>query len=122
MKPPVEEVRISAKSRDILIKVKRRTGIIQWNHLCRIAFCRSLANPAIPIHPLHSDTGVRMDWKTFAGPYNDEFVSLTLFRAREDGIDVSRKDDLAEYFRAHLERGIGSLSKTADILTLATKS
>lgn len=68
-----------------------------------------------------------MDWKTFAGSYYEEFACLNAFRAKSDGIDLTRKDSLAEYFRAHLERGIASLNDIHEIkdLTdteLATKS
>lgn len=118
MKPPVEEVRVSSQSRDILIKIKRRTGIGQWNHLCRIAYCRSLADPTIPRNPVHSDIGIRMDWKTFAGPFHEEFICLNLVRAGQDGINITRKEELAENFRAHLERGIGTFNTTTDLLSL----
>ncbi len=48
MKPPVEHVKISAKAKEILVKVKRSTGLEHWNEICRIALCKSIANPTIP--------------------------------------------------------------------------
>lgn len=59
-----------------------------------------------------------MDWKTFAGSYYEEFVCLNAYRAKKDGIDSTRKDSFAEYFRAHLERGIASLSDLRDVKDL----
>jgi DNA sulfur modification protein DndE len=120
MKPPVEEVRVSAQGKEILIKLKRRTGLMQWNHLCRVAYCRSLANPTPPCAPISGEGGLRMDWRTFAGPYYEEFACLNAFRAKRDGIDLTQKENLAEYFRAHLERGISALNDLQDVRELAT--
>ena len=44
----IEHIRISRTARDQLITLKRRTGIMHWNVLCRWALCRSLAEPAPP--------------------------------------------------------------------------
>ena len=38
----IETVRISEKGKTQLITLKRRTGIQNWNVLCRWAFCISL--------------------------------------------------------------------------------
>jgi DNA sulfur modification protein DndE len=119
MKPPVEEVRVSAQGKEILIKLKRRTGLMQWNHLCRIAYCRSLANPTRPCAPNSGEGGLRMDWRTFTGPYHEEFACLNALRAQRDGIDLTHKESLAEYFRAHLERGIAALNDLQDIRAFA---
>ncbi len=125
MKPPVEHVRVSAKGRDILIKVKRNTGLEHWNEICRIAFCRSLANRTPPQQYVKvADSNIDMEWKTFAGLFHDEFASLILLRAKQDGIDLSRKELIGDYFRAHLERGINSLQniRTIDKLIIFEKN
>lgn len=114
MKPPVDTVRISSKSRDILIKIKRRLGIERWNEICRVALCRSLANETKPTKPRAGwDTAIEIEWKTFAGEQSDLFIAITRIRAVSDSVDVSRKELLADYLRAHLERGIGSLQNVA---------
>lgn len=110
MKPPVEHVRVSARGKEILSKVKRLTGLEHWNEICRVALCRSLANPTAPsLKTKTIDSSIDMDWKTFAGPLQEELASLTMFRAKKDGVDLSKREALAEYFRAHIERGISSL-------------
>lgn len=117
MKPPVEHVRVSARGKDILIKVKRNTGLEHWNEICRIALCRSLANPARPPkYEKSGDTSIEIEWKTFAGAFSRELSALTTLRAKKDDIDLSKKDVMAEYFRNHMERGIASL-QTLKILT-----
>jgi DNA sulfur modification protein DndE len=116
MKPPVETVRISSRGREILIKVKRKTGIERWNEICRLALCRSLANPSKP--PKNSkvwDSAIEIEWKTFAGELGPDFAALIRLRAAKDKIDPTKKDLIADYFRAHLERGIASLQNTTGL-------
>ena len=110
MKPPVETVRISSQSREILIKIKRRLGVERWNEICRVALCRSLANPTKPSKPKNGwDSAVEIEWKTFAGELSESFATLSLMRAQKDKIDTEKKDAVADYFRSHVERGIQSL-------------
>ena len=110
MKPPVETVRISSQSRDILIKMKRRLGVERWNEICRVALCRSFANPTKPIKPKTGwDCAIEIEWKTFAGDHSELFSSLAVLKARQDKIELDKKDIVSEYFRAHIERGIQSL-------------
>lgn len=114
MKPPVETVRISAKSKDVLTKIKRRLGVERWNEICRVALCRSLANPTKPAKPRNGwDTAIEIEWKTFAGESSEAFSALIRLRALTDGVDIKKKEALADYFRSHMERGIGSLQNVS---------
>ncbi|HMN14375.1 MAG TPA: DNA sulfur modification protein DndE [Bellilinea sp.] len=119
MKPPVEHVRVSTKGKEILIKVKRRTGLEHWNEICRIALCRSLANPTQPpkIEKI-GDISIDIDWKTFAGASSDFLATVTYLRASNDKIDYHNKELMIDYFRGHLERGINSLQHTCTIKDL----
>lgn len=110
MKPPVETVRISRQAKDQLMKVKRYTGIENWNILCRWALCLSLRErtaPAAYNQPLEG--GVEMTWKVFAGDQADVFAALLLFRAQQDDVPES-PEGIAACLRAHLHRGIGYLA------------
>ena len=119
MKPPIENVRVSTRGREILIKVKKHTGLEHWNEVCRIALCRSLSDPTSPQKSARmGDSSIEMEWKTFAGSFQEEFASLIVFRAQRDGIDLTRKEALAEYFRSHLERGIISLRNAKSLIEL----
>ncbi len=112
MKPPVTTVKVSTKGKDTLIKVKRNIGLEQWNEVCRIALCASLANPAPPApREKMPDSNIEMDWKTFAGPYQDELSALVKYRAKIDGVDHNNKEMMGNYFRTHLERGIIAISR-----------
>lgn len=93
MNPPVEYVKVSAKGREILIRIKRNTGLENWNEICRIALCRSLANPSPPPKFVKTgDSAIDMDWKTFAGLFQEELAAHVIFRAIKDGIELSHKD------------------------------
>jgi DNA sulfur modification protein DndE len=112
MKAPVEHVKVSARGKDILIKVKRYTGLEHWNVICRIALCRSLAEPTPPPKlDKSTDSTIEMDWKTFAGQHKEVLAAVTLVKAQKDGIDVSDEEALSWYFKAHIERGIETIQK-----------
>ena len=122
MKAPVEHVKVSAKGREILIKVKRITGLEHWNEICRMALCRSLAIPSSPTKRSKTeDSNIDMDWKTFAGQFHQEFAAITIMRAHKDKVNITNKAELAEYFRDHLERGIYSLQNIKNLSAFIDK-
>lgn len=116
--PP--SVRVNQQAKDQLIKLKRITGIRQWNVLCRWALCTSLADPSPPlVRSIKADSNVEMSWRTFAGPLDAAFIALLRHRiaTTSEGFD-----DLTDALGAHLHRGIGQLSGSLqngdDITTL----
>jgi DNA sulfur modification protein DndE len=111
MKPPLENIRVSQRSREILIALKRKTGIANWNIMCRWAFCESLANPNRPVKAVDSaESNIEMSWETFAGDLSDALLALFHKRAAKDGVRPG-ESDVAAYFRSHLERGIYQLGR-----------
>ncbi len=99
-----------------MIKLKRKTGIEHWNVLCRWGVCTSLANPSqLVLKPGSPDSNIEMSWKVFAGPLGETLPPLIALRAKTDGVALDR-DNLAAYFKGHLERGIASL-QSIDSLT-----
>ena len=44
----VKHFKLSQPEKDRLIRIKAKTGIQNWNVLCRWALCWSLAEPSIP--------------------------------------------------------------------------
>jgi DNA sulfur modification protein DndE len=110
MKPPLENIGISQRSREILITLKRRTGIANWNIICRWAFCDSLANQNRPLPVVgQADSNIDMSWDTFAGEISEALLAAFEVRAAKDGISRD-KHDRAAYFRSLLERGIKQLA------------
>jgi DNA sulfur modification protein DndE len=119
----VEHIRLTRTARDQLVTLKRRTGITQWNVLCRWAFCRSLAEKAPPpIIKLVCDSNVEMTWRVFAGDHGEELWALLRYRCHLDGLPLD-DETLGRQFRLHLHRGIGYLvgdPRVTDIVGLIT--
>lgn len=112
----LKQFKLSQPERDRLIRIKARTGIQNWNILCRWALCWSLSEPTIPggVDPL-SDSNVEMDWSTFAGSeYSEIYEAIIRQRCLNDGLGESQ-EILAKHFRLHLNRGINHFS-TRDAL------
>lgn len=105
----IDTVKISQKAKDQLITLKRRTGLEQWNILCRWAFCASLAEESVPpAADIVTDSNVEMDWRTFGGPEYELYLALLKERCRRDELPLD-EDTLQKYFKLHLHRGIGYL-------------
>ncbi|MFT3783696.1 MAG: DNA sulfur modification protein DndE [Nibricoccus sp.] len=120
MKPPVETVRISKKGRDILLKLKRQTGVENWNVLCRWALMASLREKKRPsLGRENSEGGIEMSWKVFAGEYSDVFAAMVTARAISDGYDGSN-EDTADCLRAHLARGLEYLGSGFETKSIAS--
>lgn len=106
----IEQIRLSQTAKEQLVRLKRRTGLKNWNVLCRWAFCRSLAEPTKPSPvPIPADSSVEMTWKTFAGPYAAVYLALLKTRCHVDGLDLT-EESLNQNFRLHLHRGIAYLA------------
>lgn len=105
----IEHIRLSQQAKDQLIKLKRLTGIQNWNVICRWAFCVSLAEPSVPSPAkIPADSSVEMTWKVFGGTHHEIYFALLKERCHRDGLEVSN-EVLATQFRLHLHRGIGYL-------------
>ena len=114
----IENIRLSDKARTQLITLKRRTGIQQWNVLCRWAFCLSVAEPSKPPdEEIPADGSVEMTWRTFTGGHDDVYRAVLTTRAIHDGISLDG-NGINYYFRLHLHRGISYLS-SRDISSVA---
>jgi DNA sulfur modification protein DndE len=120
----IEYVRVSEQAKDQLITLKRRTGITQWNVLCRWAFCASLAEPHVPPDGrISADSNVEMSWKVFGGVHHEVYFAVLKQRCHKDGLGTD-SETLARQFRNHLHRGIGYLfgdRQIKDISSLVTK-
>lgn len=123
----IKQIRLSNQSKDKLSRLKGKTGIQNWNILCRWAFCYSLHENTIPTDvPINSDSNVEMSWYTFAGEYSEIYEALIIQWCYEKGIGIN-EENLSKYFKLHLERGISYLCGTNfiknldDLLKLATE-
>ena len=124
----IRNVRVSQKAKSQLMVLKRRTGINQWNILCRWAFCLSLSEPSKPqLINISTDSNIDMTWRTFTGAEN-ELLYWALLKARcvQDNLPQDEKT-LTQQFNLHLHRGIGYLSvqgkvnRLEDLINLINK-
>jgi DNA sulfur modification protein DndE len=91
--------------------LKGRTGLTP-NILCRIGFSLSLNDPTIPnSEDYPDDTEKEINRHTLTGPWDSLFVALIKERCRQDGLSLNDEEELAEQFRAHINRGVLLLFK-----------
>lgn len=115
----IEHIRLSQQAKDQLIRLKRVTGIQNWNVLCRWAFCVSLSERERPrSEKIQADSSVEMTWKVFGGEYQEVYLALLKERCKKDGLDVSI-DILATQFRLHLHRGIAQLASDKQLRSIS---
>ena len=106
----LEHIRLATQAREQLIKLKRITGIKNWNVLCRWALCVSLADSSSPIEKeINADSSVEMSWKVFGGEYQGIYLALLRQRCRQDGLDVSPQT-MSNQLKLHLHRGVAILA------------
>ena len=123
----MKQIRLSQRSKEKLSRLKGKTGIKNWNILCRWALCYSLSEKTIPTDvEIPADSNLEMSWYTFGGEYSDLYDALVRAWCIEMGLPT---DDatLQKYFHLNLERGIAHLSGTGfiksldDLIALAVK-
>ncbi|MFB6930809.1 DNA sulfur modification protein DndE, partial [Streptomyces noursei] len=103
----LENIRLATASKDRLSRLKRTTGITQWNVLCRWALALSLADLSTPlVREVVTDSNVEMSWKTFAGPHGDLYLALLKQRCVSDGLEPT-DENVSKTLTIHLARGIG---------------
>jgi DNA sulfur modification protein DndE len=109
----IKTIRLVETDRDLLVRLKRSTGVKGFNILCRWAFCMSLAdrNPT-SVDPIGALSNLEIDWDVFAGGHQEVYWALLVQRVHEDGLP-SDNESLVREFNRHLHRGIGLLANLA---------
>ncbi len=106
----IKQIRLSSQAKEQLIRLKTRTGIQQWNILCRWAFCLSLKEPTPPTPiEIPADSNVEMSWHVFGGDSHELYTGLLIERCVRDGLDTTA-ETLGRQLRLHLHRGISYLA------------
>lgn len=123
----MKQVRLSQQAKEHLSRLKRKTGIKNWNILCRWALCYSLSEKTLPTDiPIAADSNLEMSWLTFGGDYYELYEAIVKAWCIQMGLNTD-DDTVAKYFRLNLERGIAHLCGTGfiksfdDLVKLATK-
>jgi DNA sulfur modification protein DndE len=114
----VKQVRLSQQAKEQLSRLKGKTGISNWNVLCRWALCLSLAEPMQPPDiEISTDSNVEMSWHVFAGEYHELYSALLVQRCKRDGLD-HEPETLARQFKLHLHRGVSYLAASSYVRSI----
>lgn len=123
----IKQVHLSQQAKDQLSRLKAKTGIKNWNILCRWALAYSLSENTAPTDvPLAMDSNLEMSWYTFGGEYYEVYEALIKAWCIRMGLP-NDDETVVKYFRLNLERGIAHLCGTGfiksidDLLALAVK-
>ena len=113
-----KQIKLTNVSKDRLGRLKGKTGIKNWNVLCRWALCYSLSENTMPTDiQIVADSNVEMSWYTFGGEYSDIYDAIMIAWCKKMGLPTD-EETLTKYFKLHIERGIAHLSGTNFIKNL----
>jgi DNA sulfur modification protein DndE len=102
----IDTIRLSEKQKQQLTKLKGKTGIDNWNVLCRWALCMSLAEETPPpVEDISSDSNVEMSWKVFAGEHADIYLAILRQTYKKQSAQLQGVH-FGDFFKLHLNRGI----------------
>jgi len=114
MKPPIDSVRLTATERDLLLKIKRKTGIDSWNVLCRWGLALGLKENNPHMRKPHAKRdAIEIKWETFAGKQSAIITSLVQLGFAKQ-ISKNNGAQIADFFYSRLEDGIRTLSTSLD--------
>ncbi len=117
------KLKISADSASRLRSLRQRTGLTP-NLLCRMAIMLSLEEGSVGPSPVTDDSGSEFNAYTLMGDHNGLITAM--LRMVEEETDGHRlaNDELLARLRAHIHRGVATLSvrakSPADVARLAT--
>lgn len=109
MLPMIDTIKLSEKQKQQLMRLKTKTGIDNWNVLCRWALCLSLAEDTIPPYEdIPSNSNVEMSWKVFAGEYADVYLAVLREAYKKQSSQI-KGVSFGEFLKLHINRGISFL-------------
>lgn len=112
----IERVRINAQGKNQLVQIKRRTGIEQYNVICRYALLLSFAEKSIP--PSENGTssnGIEIDWKVFCGGETKLYENMVIQRCIEEKKEVNDAN-VKECLTLHIHRGLAYLNASPECI------
>ena len=114
----IKQIKLSGDEKEKLSRLKGKTGIQNWNILCRWALCYSLSENTIPTDvPIVQNSNVEMSWQTFAGEYDELYYALVKVWCKKMGLPTN-SETVDKYFKLNLDRGIKHLTGTGFIKNL----
>jgi DNA sulfur modification protein DndE len=110
MTPPIDAIRLSASEKDLLIRIKRKTGIASWNVLCRWGLLLGInESNALRAPTQEKRDAIEIRWDTFAGRYSNfltSCITLAHSNAHSKGVVLS----VGDFINTSLSIGIKMLA------------
>ena len=98
----LDTIRLSEKQKNQLIALKKKTGIDNWNILCRWALCKSLSDSTSPPEEnILSNSNVELSWKVFGGEFEGVYRAILIQKFKD-----SNSTSINKFLLSHLSRGI----------------
>ena len=104
----LNKIKLTTEASERLKQLKARTGLTP-NILCRIGFCLSLRDNAIPKPEKYPEEDREFNRYTLLGEWDDLYVSLLTQWCDENS---ATEHELEAYFRSHINRGVEYVSKS----------
>ncbi len=104
----IDTVKTTTNTKNILVRIKSRTGIQNWNTICRWGFCHSLKQNTLPRLVDEKFDGVEMTYETFSGKYSDIYLALLINNLKAHNTPINLTN-LNRYLKAHINRGVNIL-------------
>ena len=103
-----KKVQLDSACVQLLKTMKLRTGLTH-QYTCRIAFCLSLTEPGLLDPEQYDEKGTEFNRYTLTGEYDDLFVAYLREWLAEQ--PHAEEHDEADWFRAHINRGLHVLPR-----------
>ena len=103
----LNKIKLTTDSSERLKQLKAKTGLTP-NILCRIGFCLSLKDKAVPNPEKYPEEDREFNRYTLLGEWDALYVALLRQRINADGVSDHSEE---AYFRAHVNRGVYTLSR-----------
>ena len=109
----IESIRLTESEKEMLVRIKRKTGIESWNVLCRWAYLLGLSQEQIASSSSHEKRdAVEIKWETFSGKNSYIYITITKLQYAME-LNNQREITLFDFVHSRLSTGIRILSKSA---------
>ena len=95
--------RLSSSATERMKQIKGRTGFKTENIIPRIGLCLSLKENGLPNPDDYDQEGKEYNRYTLLGEWDSFYTAIIREHMNEHGLS---EDEMDEYFRAHLNRGV----------------
>jgi DNA sulfur modification protein DndE len=110
MTPPIDAIRLSASEKDLLLRIKRKTGVASWNVLCRWGLLLGIQeSDSMGAPKQEKRDAIEIRWDTFAGRYSD-LLTACILMARSKACNQGVATSVGDFINASLSRGIKTLA------------